>query len=129
VLVSEGGANGVGDRGGVRRSGSRVSGQNQPIDGAENAGGAPSHHRVDVPGVTVNGDRVVQRRLGAGRRDVGGREHGRLTAVIDNDRVGETSCARRWARVSGRRGNGPLAANVGVGEASHTHQRGRVSRS
>jgi hypothetical protein len=58
VWVGEGGANEGGDQGGVQRSGNRISGQNQLVDRAENAGGTPSHHRVDVPGVAVNGDRV-----------------------------------------------------------------------
>jgi hypothetical protein len=39
---------------------------------------------VDVPGVVVDGDRMVHRRLGAGRRDVGSRWHGRLAAVIED---------------------------------------------
>jgi hypothetical protein len=33
--------------------------QDQPVDGAKNASGVPSHHRVDVPGVAVDGDRVA----------------------------------------------------------------------
>jgi hypothetical protein len=71
MWVGEGGANGGGDRGGVRRSDSRISVQNQPVYGAKNAGDTLSHHRVDVPRVAVYDDRVVHRRLRAGRRDVG----------------------------------------------------------
>jgi hypothetical protein len=63
VGVDEGSANGGGDRGGVWRS---VSCQDQPVDGAKNVGCVASHHRVDVPEVTVDGDRVVHGRLGAG---------------------------------------------------------------
>jgi hypothetical protein len=66
--VGEGGANGGGDQEGVRRSGSHVSHQDQLVDGAENAGCATSHHRVDVPEVAVRGDRVVHRGLDAGQR-------------------------------------------------------------
>jgi hypothetical protein len=100
VWVGEGGVNG-GGRGGVRRSVGRISGQNQSVDGAKNADGASSHHRVDVPGVAVDGDRVVHRRLRADRRDVGGHGRGRLTAVIDGGGFGKASHARRWTRVSG----------------------------
>jgi hypothetical protein len=56
VWVDEGSVNRGGDRGGVWRSGSRISGHNQPVDGAENAG------------VVVDGDRVVHRQLRVGRR-------------------------------------------------------------
>jgi hypothetical protein len=82
VWVGEGGANGGEDWGDVRRSGSRVSCQNQPVDEAENASGVPSHHRVDVPVVVVNGDRVIQ---GGSKR----------VAWMSGaaSRVGETSCA------------------------------------
>jgi hypothetical protein len=45
VWISEGGANGGGNRGGAWRS---VNHQYQPIDGAKNAGGVTSHHCVDV---------------------------------------------------------------------------------
>jgi hypothetical protein len=44
---------------------------------------------VDVPGVTVDGDQVVHRRLGAGRQGVGSRGHGlldvaaKLAALVD----------------------------------------------
>jgi hypothetical protein len=93
VGVDESGANRGGDRGGIRWSGSRISCQDQPVDRSKNAGGAPGHHRVDVPGVAVDGDRVVHRWLGAIGRDVGGRGRGRLAAVIDDDGVGEAHCA------------------------------------
>jgi hypothetical protein len=73
VWVGESGANGGGDRGGIRWNGSRINCQDQPVDRPKNASGAPGHHRVDVPGVTVDGDRVVHRWLGAVCRDVGGR--------------------------------------------------------
>jgi hypothetical protein len=46
---------------------SRSTGRRTPA-----GGGATSHHRVDVPRVAVNGDRVVHRRLRVGRRDGGG---------------------------------------------------------
>jgi hypothetical protein len=52
----------------------------------------------------VNGDRVVHTRLGAGRRDVWGRGHGRLAAVIDDDGFGKASRAHRWALVRGAEG-------------------------
>jgi hypothetical protein len=55
-----------------------------------------------MPGVTVNGDRVVHRRLGVGRQDVGGRGHGRLAVVMDVGGVSKASRARRQPRVSGR---------------------------
>jgi hypothetical protein len=94
VWVGESGANGGGDRGGLRWSGSRISCQDQPVDRSKNAGGSPGHHRVDVPGVAVDGDRVVHRWFGAVCRDVGGRGRGRLAAVIDDDEVGEAHRAR-----------------------------------
>jgi hypothetical protein len=56
VGVDEGRANGGGDRGSIQRSGSRVGRQDQPVDRAENADCVASHHRVDVPGVAVDGD-------------------------------------------------------------------------
>jgi hypothetical protein len=59
MWVGKGSANGGGYRGSVRWSAGCISYQDQPVDGAKNASGAPSHHRVDVPGVTVDGDRVV----------------------------------------------------------------------
>jgi hypothetical protein len=55
-----------GDQGGVWWSSSRISSQNQPVDEPKDTGGALIHHRVDVPMLMVNGDRVVHRRLGAG---------------------------------------------------------------
>jgi hypothetical protein len=48
---------------------------------------------VDVPGVTVDGDWVVHRRLGAGRRGVESRGRDLLAAVIDEGRVSEASRA------------------------------------
>jgi hypothetical protein len=68
VGVGKGGAN-RGEWGGVRRGDSRVSRQDQSVDGAENAGCAASHHRVHVVGVVVDGDQVVHGRLVAGRRE------------------------------------------------------------
>jgi hypothetical protein len=97
VWVGEGGTNGGGHRGGVRRRGNRISCQDEPVDGVENAG-APSHHQVDVPRIMVDGDWVVHRRLGADRRDVENRGHGLLATVIDEGMVGEASRARRRAR-------------------------------
>jgi hypothetical protein len=52
-------------------------------------------HRMDVPRVTVDGDRVVHRRLDAGRQGVGSRGHGLLSTVIDDDRVNEASHSRQ----------------------------------
>jgi hypothetical protein len=70
VWISEGGANGGANWGGARRS---VDHHYQPIDGAKNAGGVTSHHRVDVVEVVVDGDRVVHQGLGTGMsRRVGG---------------------------------------------------------
>jgi hypothetical protein len=42
VWVSEGGANGGGDQGGVQWSSGRISGQDQPFDRPKNTGGATS---------------------------------------------------------------------------------------
>jgi hypothetical protein len=67
---------------------------------------------VDVPGVAVDGDRVVHRWLGAVCRDVGGRGRGRLAAVIDDGEVSEAHWARRRARVSRCRGSDVAAAVV-----------------
>jgi hypothetical protein len=130
MWVGEGSANGRGHRGSVGWSARRSSCQDQPVDGAENASSAPSHHRVDVPGVAVDGDRVVNGRLGANRRNVEGGWRGRLAAVIDDGGVGEPGRARCRARVGGRRGSGGAAAMVdecGVGEASRG-RRGRTWR-
>jgi hypothetical protein len=130
MWVSKGSANGGGHRGSVGRSAGRSSCQDQPVDGAENASGAPSHHRVDVPGVVVDGDQVVYGRLGANRQNVESGGYGRLAAVIDDGGVGEAGRARRRARVGGRRGSGVAAAMVdecGVGEASRG-RRGRAWR-
>jgi hypothetical protein len=59
VWVSQGGAYGGGDRGGVRWSSGRIGDQNKPVDRPKDPGNATSHHRMDVHGVVVNGDRVV----------------------------------------------------------------------
>jgi hypothetical protein len=92
--------NGGGDRGGVRRSGSRVGCQDQPVDRTENTSYAASHHRVDVSRVAVDGDRVVHGRPGAGRRGVGSQWSGPLAAVVDESGVGKASRSRRWGQVS-----------------------------
>ena len=94
MWVGEGSANGGGYRGSVGWSAGRSGCQDEPVDGAENASSAPSHHRVDVPGVAVDGDRVVYGRLGVSRRNVGSGWWGRLTAVIDDGGVGESGRAR-----------------------------------
>jgi hypothetical protein len=99
VWVGESSTNGGGVRRGVRWSGSRINCQDQSVDRSKNAGGVPGHHRVDVPGVAVDGNRVVHRWLGAVCLDVGGRGRGRLTVVIDDGGVGEAHRARRRARV------------------------------
>jgi hypothetical protein len=131
MWVGEGSANGGGHRGSVGGGGAgRSSCQDQPVDRAENTSSAPSHHRVDVPRVAVDGDRVVDGRLGVNRRNVGSGWWGRLAAVIDDGGVGESGRARRRARVGGRRGSGMAAAMVdegGVGEASRG-RRGRAWR-
>jgi hypothetical protein len=101
-----------------------------PVDGAKNASGAPSHHRVDVSGVAVDGDQVVYGWLRADRQNVESGGCGRLTAVIDDSGVGEAGHARRQARVGGCGGSGLAAAVVderGVGEASRG-RRGRAWR-
>jgi hypothetical protein len=49
---------------------------------------------VDVPGVTVDGDRVVHERPGAGRRGVRSQWSGPLAALVDEGRVGKAS--RCW---------------------------------
>jgi hypothetical protein len=101
VGVGEDDTNGGGDRGGIWRSGSCVSRQDQPVDGAENVGCAMSHHRLDVPGVTVEGTREAQ------CRPIGRQEpRGQLTTVVDEEEVGEASCARRCHLVGGGRGSG-----------------------
>jgi hypothetical protein len=106
MWVGEGSANGGGHRGSVGWSAGRISCQDQPVDGAKNASDTSSHHRVDVPGVVVDGDRVVYGRLGADRRNVESGGYGRLAAVIDDDGVGEAARARRRARVGRRRDSG-----------------------
>jgi hypothetical protein len=114
VGVGEGGANGGGDRGGVRWSSGRVGGQDQPVDRTD-TGDMTSHHGGCVSGVAVNDDGVVHRRLKGHRR-------GRLAARVDDGGVSESGHVRRGARVCGRRGRSAPAAAVddsGVGEASH----------
>jgi hypothetical protein len=59
VGAHEGSANKGGDLGGVWRSVSRISCQNQPVNEAKNADCAPSHHQVDVLEVAVDADQVV----------------------------------------------------------------------
>jgi hypothetical protein len=84
------------------------------------------HHRVDVPGATVDGDRVVHRRFRAGRRDVGGHGHGWLAVVIDDD-AKSAALVNELGSV-GAEGVSCSAAVVnegGVGEASHARRRGR----
>jgi hypothetical protein len=130
MWVGEGIANGGGHRGSVGSSAGRISCQDQPVDGAKNASGAPSHHRVYVSVIAVDGNRVVYGRLRADRRNVESGGCGRLAAVIDDGGVGEAGRARRRARVGGRRGSGVAAAVVderGVGEASWG-RRGRAWR-
>jgi hypothetical protein len=97
MWVGEGSANGGGHRGSVGWSAGRISCKDQPVDGAKNASGAPSHHRVDVSGVAVDGDRVVYGRLGADRWSFESGGCGRLAAVIDDGGVGEADRARRRA--------------------------------
>ena len=129
MWVSEGGANGGGDRGGVQWSSGRISGQYQPVNGPKDTCGASSHHRVDVPGFPVNGDRVVHRRLRASCRDGGGHRRGRLMAMVDDGGVGQSDRARRGARVRGRRGRSVPPAAVdegGVSEASPARRWGRA---
>jgi hypothetical protein len=78
----------------------------------------------------VDGDRVVNGRLGANRRNVESGWWGRLAAVIDDGGVGEPGRACLRARVGGRRGSGVAATMVdecGVGEASRG-RRGRAWR-
>jgi hypothetical protein len=78
---------------------------------------------VDVLGVTVDSDRVVQRRLGAGHRGVESRGSGPLTTMVDEGGVRKASCARQRGRVNGSRGSGSPAAVVDkgrVGEAGCT---------
>jgi hypothetical protein len=59
-----------------------------------------SHHRVDVPEVAVDGDRVVHRRLGMGQRVVRSQGRGYLTVMVDEGEVDEASRARRWCTTS-----------------------------
>jgi hypothetical protein len=60
----------------------------------KDACGATSHHRMDVPGLAVNGDRVVHRRLRVRRRDGGSHRRGRLAAMIDDRGVSEMDRTR-----------------------------------
>jgi hypothetical protein len=86
---------------------------------------------VDVPGVTVDGDRVVHGRLDAGRRVVGSRGSGPLATVVDEGGVDEASCACRRGRFGGGSGSGPPVAVVDegeVGEAGRTHRQSHVWR-
>jgi hypothetical protein len=129
VWVGESGANRGGNRGGIWWSGSRISCQDQPVDRSKNAGDTPGHHRVDVPGVTMDVDRVIHRWLRVVCRDVGGRGRGRLATVIYDGGVSEAHRARRRAQVSRCRGSDVAAVVVdkrGVGEASRGQRRGRA---
>jgi hypothetical protein len=99
VGVGEDGANGGGDRGGVRRSGSRVSRQDQSGGERQRRAESPLGGRARV---VVDGDRVVHRWLRAGNRNVGSRGHGLLVSVIDDGRVDEATRVFRRAQVSGR---------------------------
>jgi hypothetical protein len=130
MWVSEGSANGGGHRGCVGWSGGCISCEDQPVDGAKYASGVPSHHRVNVPGVTVDGDRVVHRWLGADCRNVRESGHGQLATVIDDGGVGEAGRAWRQVQVDRRRGSGVVATVVDerrVSEASRG-RRGRAWR-
>jgi hypothetical protein len=71
VGIGEGSANRGGNRGGIQRSDGC---QDQSVDGTENSGRTTSHYRVNVVGVTVDGDRVVHRWLGTGTSRQGGRD-------------------------------------------------------
>jgi hypothetical protein len=74
---------------------------------AENASYAASNHRVDMPRVTVDDDRVVHKRLGASRRGVKCRGRGPLTVVVDDGGFGKASRAMDWcAHGGGRQGRG-----------------------
>jgi hypothetical protein len=77
---------------------------------------------VDVPGVTVDGDRVVHMRLGAGQWGVGIRGRGPLTTMVDESRVDEVRNARRRGQGNGSRGSDLPRVMVdegGVGKAGH----------
>jgi hypothetical protein len=131
MRVSEGGANGGGDGGDVRGSGGRVTGQDQPVDWSKDACGATSHHRMDVPGIAVNGNWVVHGWLRARRLDGGSPVRGRLAAMIGNREVDETDRARRGTRVRGHRGRSAPATAVdegSVSEASHARGWGQGRR-
>jgi hypothetical protein len=97
----EGGTSGGGDRGGIRRSGSHVSRKDQPVNRGGNVGCAMSHHRVYVPGDTVDGDRVGHE---GSVRGVGSRQRGPFAMMVDESGVSEACHSRRWDRVSGSRG-------------------------
>jgi hypothetical protein len=91
VWVSEGGAYGGGDQGGVRWSSGRIGDQNKPVDIPKDTGGVSGHHRVNVFGVAVNGTGWY---TDDSERTIGGPSE---SAVIDDDRVGESGRARRAA--------------------------------
>ena len=110
MRIGKGGANRGGDWGGVRRS---VGRQYHPIDRAENAGYVASHHRVDVPGVTVDGDRVVHWRLGV-RQRVDGTTHGM---------GGVDGAARGTSRV-----DGAVCGTNGVFSCIYHVEKGKLGR-
>jgi hypothetical protein len=98
---------------GVRRSGSRVSHQDQLVDGAENVGCATSHHRVDVPEVATRW--YTGARCGpAGRRELrlwpahggGRRGRGRRSEPHSLTGLGQREPKERPTRGGGRRGWG-----------------------
>jgi hypothetical protein len=131
VGVDKGGTNGGVDRGGIRRSGCHVSRQDQSVNGAENAGCATSHRRVDVPWVKVDGDRMVHGRLGAGQWGIKSRGRVPFATVVDKGGVGEASRVRRRVQVSGSGGSSSPTTVVDegkVGEAGHTCLRCRAWR-
>jgi hypothetical protein len=86
---------------------------------------------VDVPGVMVDGDRVVHGRLDAGRRVIGSQGGCPLATVVDEGGVDEASCACRQGPFGGGRGSGPPVAVVDDGEvceAGRAHRQSRVWR-
>jgi hypothetical protein len=124
VRVGEGGADGGGDRGGIRWCSGRVGGEDQAVDRPKDTGSTLSHQWVSVPGGAVNGDKVGHRWL---------RDHGCgwPTTMVDDGGVGKSGRVHRGARVHGRRGRSAPVAVVddgGVGEAGPTHRWDRSHR-
>jgi hypothetical protein len=84
-----------------------------------------------MPGYAVNGNRVIHRRLRAGHQDNRACGRDWLTIVINDDEVSKASHARGHAWVHGCRGSGVPMAVVDegrIGEASCARRWGHAWR-